>query len=59
MRLTLVDTLSTILFFTILAALTELYVAGMESADVLKTRLIMVPLMILNHLLQCVIPNLE
>ena len=48
MRLTLVDTLSTILFFTILAALTELYVAGMEPADVLKTRLIMVPLMILT-----------
>jgi hypothetical protein len=48
MRLTLVDTLSTILFFTILAALTELYVAGMEFADVLKTRLIMVPLMILT-----------
>ena len=40
--------LSTILFFTILAALTELYVAGMEPADVLKTRLIMVPLMILT-----------
>ena len=48
MRLTLVDTLSTILFFTILAALTELYVVGMEPADVLKTRLIMVPLMILT-----------
>ena len=48
MRLTLVDTLSTILFFTILAALTELYVAGMEPTDVLKTRLIMVPLMILT-----------
>ena len=48
MRLTLVDTLSTILFFTILATLTELYVAGMEPTDVLKTRLIMVPLMILT-----------
>jgi len=48
MRLTLVDTLSTILFFTILTALTELYVAGMEPTDVLKTRLIMVPLMILT-----------
>ena len=48
MRLTLVDTLSTILFFTILAALSELYVAGMEPTDVLKTRLIMVPLMILT-----------
>tara|TARA_B100001142_G_scaffold188898_1_gene188054 strand:+ start:351 stop:755 length:405 start_codon:yes stop_codon:yes gene_type:complete len=48
MRLIFVDTLSTILFFTILAALTELYVVGMEPADVLKTRLIMVPLMILT-----------
>ena len=48
MRLTLFDTLSPILFFTILAALTELYVAGMEPTDVLKTRLIMVPLMILT-----------
>ncbi len=48
MRLTLVDTLSKILFFTTLAALTELYVAGMEPTDVLKTRLIMVPLMILT-----------
>ena len=48
MRLIFVDTLSTILFFTILATLTELYVAGMEPPDVLKTRLIMVPMMILT-----------
>ena len=48
MRLTLVDTLSTIFFFTILAAVTELYVAGMEPAEVLKTRAIMIPMMILT-----------
>ena len=48
MRLIFVDTLSTILFFTILATLTELYVAGMEPPDVLKTRLIMVPMMFLT-----------
>ncbi|MCX8227643.1 MAG: L-alanine exporter AlaE [Sulfitobacter sp.] len=46
MRLTLVDTLSAIFFFTILAAVTELYVAGMETAAVLKTRLVMIPMMI-------------
>ena len=48
MRLIFIDTLSTILFFTILATLTELYVAEMEPPDVLKTRLIMVPMMILT-----------
>lgn len=48
MRLTLVDTLSTIFFFTILAAVTELYVAGMEPAAVLKTRAVMIPMMILT-----------
>ena len=48
MRLTVVDTLSTIFFFTILAAVTELYVAGMEPAEVLKTRAVMIPMMILT-----------
>ena len=48
MRLTVVDTLSTIFFFTILAAVTERYVAGMEPAEVLKTRAIMIPMMILT-----------
>ena len=48
MRLTLVDTLSTIFFFTVLAVLTELYVAGMEPAAVLKTRLVMIPMMVLT-----------
>lgn len=46
MRLILVDTLSTIFFFTILAAFAELYVAGMEPAAVLKARLVMIPMMI-------------
>lgn len=41
MRLTLIDTLSTIFFFTILAAVTELYIAGMEPAAVLNTRAVM------------------
>ena len=45
MRLTVVDTLSTIFFFTILAAVTELYVAEMEPAVVLKTRLVMILMM--------------
>jgi hypothetical protein len=48
MRLTLVDTLSTIFFFTILAAVTELYIAGMEPAAVLNTRAVMIPMMILT-----------
>ncbi len=46
MRKTLVDTAATIVFFTTLAAWTELYVAGMAPADVLKTRLTMIPLMV-------------
>ena len=48
MRLTVVDTLSTIFFFTILAAVTELYVAGMEPAEVLKTCAVMIPMIILT-----------
>jgi hypothetical protein len=48
MRLTVVDTLSTIFFFTTLAAVTELYVAGMEHAKVLKIRAVMIPMMILT-----------
>ena len=48
MRLALIDTLATIVFFTVLAALTELFVAGMDPSAVLKTRLIMVPMMILT-----------
>lgn len=48
MRLTIIDTLTTVVFFTILAALTELYIAGMEPFEVLKTRLIMVPMIVLT-----------
>lgn len=46
MRKALVDTFATIAFFTTVAALTELFVAGMEPAEVVKTRLTMIPLMI-------------
>ncbi|MBT8408182.1 MAG: L-alanine exporter AlaE [Alphaproteobacteria bacterium] len=46
MRLALVDTLATILFFTTAAALTELFVAGMEPREVLITRSLMIPVMI-------------
>jgi hypothetical protein len=48
MRRTVVDTVSTILFFTTFAAATELLIAGMEVREVITTRLIMVPLMILT-----------
>lgn len=48
MRNTIVDTLASIVFFTTVASLTELYVAGMEAREVLTTRLIMVPLMIVT-----------
>jgi len=48
MRLIIIDTLTTVIFFTVLAALTELYIAGMEPFEVLKTRLIMVPMMVLT-----------
>ena len=48
MRLSIIDTLTTVVFFTVLAALTELYIADMEPFEVLKTRLIMVPMMVLT-----------
>ena len=48
MRLTIIDTLTTVVFFTVLAGMTELYIAGMEPFEVLKTRLIMVPMMVLT-----------
>ena len=38
--------IATIAFFTTVAALTELFVAGMEPDEVIKTRLTMIPLMI-------------
>lgn len=48
MRATVVDTLATVVFFTILAALTELFVAGMDPGEVLRIRLVMMPLMVLT-----------
>lgn len=48
MRRALVDTIATILFFTIVAALTELFIAGMAPGEVLTTRLIMLPMMVLT-----------
>ena len=48
MRLIIIDTLTTVVFFTVLAALTELYIAGMGPFEVLKTRLIIVPMMVLT-----------
>lgn len=48
MRRVLVDTVATIVFFTTIAALTELFVAGMAPSEVLTTRLIMIPMMVLT-----------
>lgn len=48
MRLTVVDTLATVVFFTVLASLTELTIGGMEPSEVLTTRLVMIPLMVLT-----------
>ncbi|MBY6155426.1 L-alanine exporter AlaE [Vannielia litorea] len=46
MRLFLVDTLTAVLFFTTVAALSELLIAGMAPAAVLFTRLVMIPVMV-------------
>ena len=43
---TVVDTLATILFFTLLAGFSELVIAGLSLEQVLITRLITVPVMI-------------
>lgn len=48
MRLFIVDTLSTVVFFSIVATFSELVIAGMNPAEVLTTRLVMVPIMILT-----------
>ena len=48
LRRFIVDTVATVCFFTIVAAVTELYVAGMEPREVLKTRLIMMPMMVIT-----------
>lgn len=48
MRRFLVDTFATITFFTTLAALAELFVARMDPDEVLTTRLVMIPMMVLT-----------
>lgn len=48
MRILIIDTLTTIIFFTIVATFSELIIAGMEPSKVFATRLLMVPIMILT-----------
>ena len=44
----IVDTIATIVFFTAVATFSELAIAGMELSEVLTTRLVMVPVMIVT-----------
>lgn len=44
----IVDTVATIVFFTAVATFSELVIAGMELSEVLTTRLVMVPVMIMT-----------
>lgn len=48
MRMFIIDTLSTVVFFTIAATFSELIIAGMAPVEVLSTRLVMVPIMIVT-----------
>ena len=48
MKHTLVDTFATILFFTLAASFTELVIAGLSVEQVLVTRLIMIPVMVMT-----------
>lgn len=48
MKAFIVDTLATVIFFTVVAGLTELFIVGMEPSQVLIARLITIPLMILT-----------
>lgn len=48
MKLFLVDTITTVLFFTCLAAMAELFVVGLAPRQVLFARLVMVPVMVLT-----------
>lgn len=48
MRNFIVDTIATIFFFTTVAALTELFIAGLAPAQVLTARLMSIPVMILT-----------
>lgn len=48
MKAFLVDTGATIVFFTIAASISELFVAGMHWTEVAITRLLMIPVMVLT-----------
>ncbi len=48
MRTFAIDTIATIVFFTTFATFSELVIAGMEWTEVLTTRLVMVPVMVLS-----------
>ncbi|MEM0899616.1 MAG: L-alanine exporter AlaE [Pseudomonadota bacterium] len=48
MRILIIDTAATIVFFTVVASLTELFIAGMGWREVATTRLAMVPIMVLT-----------
>ncbi|PVB60805.1 L-alanine exporter AlaE [Labrenzia sp. 011] len=46
MRTSIIDTIATIVFFTVFATFSELVIAGMDLSSVLTTRLVMIPVMI-------------
>lgn len=48
MKAFLVDTIATIVFFTLVATFSELVVVGMEPGQVLTARAIMIPVMVLT-----------
>jgi len=48
MKAFIIDTVGTVVFFTIVAGLTELFIAGMEPSQVLTARLITIPVMVLT-----------
>lgn len=48
MKAFFIDTMGTVVFFTIVAGLTELFIVGMEPRQVLIARLITIPVMILT-----------
>ena len=43
-----VDTVATVVFFTVIAALSELVIAGMDPIQVLTARMIMIPVMMVT-----------
>ena len=48
MKAFVIDTIGTVVFFTIVAGFTELFIAGLEPTQVLAARLITIPVMVLT-----------